>query len=60
MREKILSYTSDVMKEMNKVTWPTKQELKDSTVIVSAVCLILSLFIFGIDNLISFVITSIF
>ena len=48
------------MKEMNKVTWPTKQELKDSTVIVSAVCLILSLFIFGIDNLISFVITSIF
>ncbi len=60
MKEKILAYTSEVTKELNKVTWPTKDELKDSTLIVATVCGILSLFVFLIDTLLSKAITAIF
>jgi preprotein translocase subunit SecE len=38
-----------VVKEMKKVTWPTKDELKESTVIVIVTCLILAAFTYLID-----------
>ena len=60
MKEKLLAYSADVMKEMNKVSWPTKDELRDSTIIVAAVCGILSIFVFGIDSLLSFLVNKIF
>jgi preprotein translocase subunit SecE len=31
MKEKIVNFFNDVVKEMKKVTWPTKDELKEST-----------------------------
>ncbi len=31
MKEKIIGFFEDVVKEMKKVTWPTKAELKEST-----------------------------
>ena len=34
---------------MKKVTWPTKEELKESTVIVIIVCLILAAFTYVVD-----------
>ena len=40
MKEKIIGFFTDVVKEMNKVTWPKKDELRDSTIIVLVVCLI--------------------
>lgn len=49
MKEKITGFFNDVVKEMKKVTWPTKQELKESTTIVIVVCLILAAFTFVID-----------
>ncbi len=42
MKEKIISFFTDVVKEMNKVTWPKKDDLRDSTVIVLVVCLIIA------------------
>ncbi|MBS4028224.1 MAG: preprotein translocase subunit SecE [Ignavibacteriales bacterium] len=60
MKEKIISYSTEVTKELNKVTWPTRDELKDSTLIVATVCIILSLFVFAIDTILTQVITSIF
>ncbi len=50
MKEKIIAFFTDVVKEMNKVTWPKKDELRDSTVVVVVVCLILSGFVFVIDE----------
>lgn len=49
MKEKIIGFFNDVVKEMKKVTWPTKEELKESTTIVLVVCLILAAFTYAID-----------
>ncbi len=60
MKEKIIKFFTDVYKELNKVTWPTKEELRDSTIIVLVVCLIFSLFVYGVDTLVSQIIKGIF
>ncbi|MBU0474823.1 MAG: preprotein translocase subunit SecE [Bacteroidetes bacterium] len=49
MKEKIVNFFTDVVKEMKKVTWPTKDELKESTIIVIVTCLILAAFTYLID-----------
>jgi preprotein translocase subunit SecE len=50
MKEKIIGFFTDVVKEMNKVTWPKKDELRESTVVVLVVCIILSAFVFVVDE----------
>ncbi len=60
MKEKIIKFFEDVVKEMKKVTWPTKDELVESTKIVIVVCIMLSGFAYVIDMLISQVISGIF
>ena len=42
MKEKIIAFFTDVVKEMKKVTWPKKDDLRDSTVVVLVVCLIIA------------------
>jgi preprotein translocase subunit SecE len=49
MKEKIIGFFTDVVKEMNKVTWPKKEDLQDSTVIVLVVCLLISAFVYVVD-----------
>ena len=44
MKEKIIAFFQDVVKEMKKVTWPTKEELIESTKIVIVVCIVLAVF----------------
>jgi len=53
MKEKIIGFFTDVVKEMNKVTWPKKDELRDSTIVVLVVCLLLSAFVYVVDTLVS-------
>ncbi len=60
MKEKIVNFFSDVVKEMKKVTWPTKDELKESTTIVIVTCLIIAAFTYLIDMLITQVFKGIF
>lgn len=60
MKEKIINFVNDVVKEMKKVTWPTKDELKESTSIVIVVCLVVALFTWLIDQGISQVFKGIF
>ena len=60
MKEKIKSFFEDVVKEMKKVTWPTKAELFESTKIVIVVCIILAGFAYIIDMFISQVMKGIF
>ncbi len=60
MKDKIIKFFEDVVKEMKKVTWPTKAELVESTKIVIVVCLILAGFTYVIDMLINQVIKGIF
>jgi preprotein translocase subunit SecE len=59
MKEKILAFFTDVSKEMKKVTWPSPEELKESTLIVLVVCGVIAAFVFGVDWVISNVIRAI-
>jgi preprotein translocase subunit SecE len=60
MKDKIIGFFQDVVKEMKKVTWPTKAELKESTVVVIVVCLILAAFTYVIDMAVQAVFKGIF
>ena len=60
MKEKIIGFVDDVVKEMKKVTWPTQAELKESTMVVIVVCLILAAFTYVIDMAIQQVFKGIF
>ena len=60
MKEKIINFFSDVVKEMKKVTWPTKDELRESTVIVIVTCVILAGFVYLIDMILSNIIKGLF
>jgi preprotein translocase subunit SecE len=49
MKDKIIGFFTDVVKEMNKVTWPKKDDLRDSTVVVLLVCLAVAGFVYVVD-----------
>jgi preprotein translocase subunit SecE len=53
MKEKIIGFFTDVVKEMNKVTWPKKDDLRDSTIIVLASCLLIAGFVYVVDFFVS-------
>ncbi len=46
---KLKVFFKEVRLEMSKVTWPTRAELKDSTIVVIVSCLVISVFIGAID-----------
>lgn len=60
MKEKIIGFFEDVVKEMKKVTWPSKEELKEATTVVIVVCLVIAAFTYVIDMLINQVLKGIF
>jgi preprotein translocase subunit SecE len=60
MKEKIIGFVNDVVKEMKKVTWPTKAELKESTTVVIIVCLLIAGFTYIIDIGVSQILKGIF
>jgi preprotein translocase subunit SecE len=50
MFNKLATYLRDVKTEMAKVSWPTRDELVESTTIVIILALVLAVFIFGVDQ----------
>jgi len=60
MKEKIIGFFDDVVKEMKKVTWPTVEELKESTTVVIVSCLMLAAFTYIIDMVITQIFKGIF
>jgi len=49
MFKKIADFFTDVKTEMQKVSWPTWEELLNSTLIVAVVSLMFTIFIFGVE-----------
>ena len=47
--EKLKGFIKEVRLEMSKVTWPTRGELKDSTIVVIVSVIVISAFIGVID-----------
>ena len=60
MKDKIIGFFADVYKEMSKVTWPRRDELQDSTVLVLVVCLIIAAFVYLVDTIVSQALKGIF
>ena len=50
---KAVGYVGEVRKEMRKVNWPKQNELLSNTTLTLVASLILALFIFGADQVIS-------
>ena len=53
MFNKAINYLKDVRLEMSKVSWPSKDELIESTVIVLILSGILSIFMFIADTILT-------
>jgi preprotein translocase subunit SecE len=53
VKTKIIGFFSDIVKEMKKVTWPKREELKDSTMVVIVTSLIFAVFVFIIDKILN-------
>jgi preprotein translocase subunit SecE len=51
--QKIRAYLEEVVTEMRKVDWPDRKELIDNTFITMVATVIISLFIFVADQVIS-------
>ncbi|NOY88465.1 MAG: preprotein translocase subunit SecE [FCB group bacterium] len=58
--KKIEKFLREVMAELRKVTWPTKDELVGSTIVTIVVSLIIAVFIGIVDRILSFIIQAIF
>lgn len=54
------NYLQEVGKEMRKVTWPTQKELISSTMVTLVASVIIALFIFATDRVISTVLEVIY
>lgn len=53
MLKKLIDYVKSVYAEMRKVTWPTRNELVSSTVVVIALSIIVAVIIFIMDTIFS-------
>ena len=47
-------YVKDVRVEMSKVTWPTRRELRESTLVVIVMVIVISIFIGIVDRALSY------
>ena len=54
------NYLVEVRKEMRKVNWPKRKELISNTVLTLLSALAVSIFIFGADQVISYVLRLIY
>jgi len=53
MKDKIIAFFEDAVKEMEKVTWPTRPELMESTRIVVVVSIAIAVFAWVVDFAVS-------
>ncbi len=60
MWEKVKRYSKETVAELRKMTWPTKDELIGSTVVVIVTSLIIAVFIGVVDRILTFLVTLIF
>jgi preprotein translocase subunit SecE len=56
MFEKIRKFFSEIVSELKKVTWPTREELKESTKLVIIATFVVTLFVGLVDQLLTLII----
>ena len=55
MFNKLTLYMRETGQEMKRVSWPTWRELRESTMVVLATVAVVTVFIFIVDRVLSFV-----
>ncbi len=60
MLEKVKKYLKETLAELRKMSWPTKQELIGSTIVVVVVSLIVAVFIGIVDRILVLIVKAIF
>jgi len=58
--DSIKEYLKDVRKEMKKVSWPDQDELVDYTIVVVVFTILMSEFIFAVDQVYSTILEAIY
>ncbi|MBL7988434.1 MAG: preprotein translocase subunit SecE [Chlorobi bacterium] len=56
MKQTIIGFVRDVSSEMKKVSWPTKEQLQESTAVTIIVCLC----VVAMVGVVDFVLTKVF
>ncbi|OGJ88067.1 MAG: preprotein translocase subunit SecE [Candidatus Raymondbacteria bacterium RifOxyA12_full_50_37] len=54
--QKLILYLNDVVAELKKVVWPTRDMLTQSTIIVIVISLLFSIYILGVDKVLNFIV----
>jgi preprotein translocase subunit SecE len=60
MFQKIAKYLNEVRQELSKVSWPSREELYGSVLVVIVFCILISIFVFGVDQVLSRLLSVIF
>ena len=60
MMERIKAYLNDTRSELKKVTWPSRQELRESTQVVIVSTLVVTAFVGVVDQILSRIIKLVF
>jgi len=60
MFQKAMRFIKEVKSEMAKVSWPTREELKGSTIVVIVVSLLFAAFVFFADQVLSRLVNALF
>ncbi len=60
MKDKVINFFEDILKEMKKVSWPKKEELIESTKVVIVTMIISAVIVYIIDKGISELLKAIF
>jgi len=54
-----VSYIKEVTSELKKVTWPTKKQTIDMTILVVIISLVVAIYLTGVDFILNKIITAI-
>ena len=55
-----MKFINEVKAEFAKISWPSKDELKDSTLVTIFITVVFTVFVWGADNLISVLVQMIY
>lgn len=59
MVEKIKNYFTEIVAEMSKVSWPTADELRESTVVVLVFSVVFAVAVYALDTVFGYALKSI-
>jgi len=59
MLERLGTFLKEVRSELAKITWPTRPELREATVVVIVTVIIITIFIGAVDQIFNFLMKQI-